>query len=321
MARYAKISVLAFPNPPMPQYIKVGEYGKYEKEMMEYLSSYIDNVLPDCPDLIILPECSNRFLPDCYESRAVYCNDIKKYYRFAGEKFVDYMRSIAKNNNVNIAYSATRFVPESEKYRNSTVYIDRKGETAGIYDKNHLMVEENTECDIEYGKTAELIKLDFAKAATAICFDLNFDELLYKYKAQEPELVVFSSAYHGGLRQEQWAYLCRAYFASSVLGKQSRILNPYGKAVAETTNYTPYATGRVNFDYKLCHLDYNAEKFERAKHKYKDALSIYDPGYVGSVMLSSEDESMTVEEIINEFEIETLDSYFERALSHRKENI
>ena len=321
MANKVKIGVTSLPNPVMPGHIKVGEYDKYEKEIKAHIKSYIDMLLPDSPDLIILPECCNRFTPVCYEKRDVFYKDVKKYYRYAENRFVEYMKDVAVNNNTNIAYSAVRFVPETERYLNSTVYITRNGSIAGIYDKNHLVIEENTECNIDYGSKAELIKLDFGKVATAICFDLNFDELMYKYKSEKPDLTVFASAYHGGLRQEQFAYMCRSYFASSVLGLESRIINPYGKTVAATTNYTPCVTAEINLDYELCHIDYNFEKIKQAKAKYKDALTVYDPGYAGSVMLTCESEDISVEEIIKEFDIEKLDDYFKRALAHRNSHL
>ena len=45
---------------------------------------------------------------------------------------------------------------------------------------------------------------------------------------------------------------------------------------------------------------------------------MYDPGHVGSVLLSCESADLTVMDIIKEFEIELLDDYFARALSVRE---
>ena len=38
-------------------------FSVYEKEMMANLNKNIDDVLPDRPDLIVLPECANRYVP------------------------------------------------------------------------------------------------------------------------------------------------------------------------------------------------------------------------------------------------------------------
>ena len=128
--------------------------------------------------------------------------------------------------------------------------------------------------------------------------------------------------YHGGVaRQTQWAYTCRSYFVSAVCDMPCNILNPYGTVVAASTNYTKHVSARVNLDYALCHLDFNGEKLAAAKQKYKEGLSIYDPGYVGSFMLTSEIPGKSVKEIMAEFELDPLDTYLERMLAHRAQNV
>ena len=323
MARNTKISVLSI----RPDIFKanIGDYAAYEKQIKEHLKRNIDKVLPECPDIILLPENCIRFgrydwqIPEGFSV----VDDNKEYYKYLGNRMVEFLGEIARDNNTYIAYSATRYIPEDEKFhfRNSTVYIDRKGGIAGIYDKNHLVVEENTKNNIAYGTEAKAFDLDFGRVASAICFDLNFNELMEKYKPQHPDLIVFCSAYHGGLKQEHWAYECQSYFAGAISGAPGRILNPFGETVASATNYTDHVSAMVNLDYRLCHIDYNWAKFTAAKEKYKTALTIHDPGLVGSVMLTYNDTDKTVEDVIDEFEIERLDDYFARARAHRAEHI
>ena len=321
MSQNATISVLSI----RPDVLRapIGNYAEYEKQIKTYLSKNIEKVLPDCPDIIILPECCNRMFSENYPGDHARRADLNEYYKYLGNRLIEYLSPIAKDNNTNIAYSAVRYVPEDEKYhyRNSTVYIGRDGNIWGTYDKNHLVIEENSLSNIGYGTDAKLIELDFGKVASAICFDLNFNELMEKYKVQEPDLIVFCSAYHGGLKQEQWAYECQSYFAGAISGVPGRILNPLGETVAKATNYTDYVSATVNLDYRLCHIDYNWAKFTAAKAKYKTALTIHDPGQVGCVMLTYNDTDKTVEDVIDEFEIERLDEYFARARAHRQENM
>ena len=292
-------------------------FSVYEKEMMANLKKNIDDVLPDRPDLIVLPECANRYVPFTRP-------ELKEYYTFLGNRMVEYMQEIAVNNNTNIAYSAYRIAdPDDEHpFRNSTIYIGRTGEICGIYDKNHLVIEEYTQNGAQYGTEAKVIPMDFGKVASTICFDLNFDELLYQYPSQSPDLIVFCSMFHGGqMRQAQWAYACRSYFIGAVCGHPCYVLNPFGEIIASSTNYTKYVSTKVNLDFAICHWDYNREKFNMAKNKYRDKLSIYDPGFVGSVMLSYEGNDKKVHDILSEFEIETLDVYLQRVRTHRKESI
>lgn len=315
MSRYVTLSAIGAKAPDFSHLPK--QFSVYEKEMKKHLLARIEEVLPSNPDLIVFPECANRYVPN---TRA----ELKDYYRYIGDSMADMLKGIAKEHHTNIAYSAYRYAePESNKpFRNSTMYIGRNGEICGIYDKNHLVAEEYTEGDVAYGTEAPHITMDFGTVGSVICFDLNFDELMSRYQESSPDLLVFSSMFHGGLmRQAQWAYTCRSYFISAVCDLPCNILNPYGEVVASSTNYTKHVTASVNLDYALCHIDYNSRKISAAKQKYKEVLTVHDPGFVGSVMLSCEAPDMTVRDILTEFEIETLDAYFTRVRKHRAEHL
>jgi len=76
----------------------------------------------------------------------------------------------------------------------------------------------------------------------------------------------------------------------------------------------------MNLDFQVVHLDYNWEKLDKAKRKYGRGVSIYDPGKLGSVLLTSEMEDISSSEIIREFDIETWDEYYKRALAFHQQN-
>lgn len=122
-------------------------------------------------------------------------------------------------------------------WRNSTQIIDRSGAIAGVYDKHHVTIDEHEEHGIGYGTDAPAFACDFGRVSCAICFDLNFDEILELTRQNRPDLVVFSSMYHGGLMQRAWAYRCRAYFVAAVEPPApSAVVNPVGEIVAQSTN-------------------------------------------------------------------------------------
>ena len=87
--------------------------------------------------------------------------------------------------------------------------------------------------------------------------------------------------------------------------------------LASNTNYFDFVTARVNLDCKVVHLDYNWERLSAMKAKYGPRVSVYDPGHLASVLISSETDEFSIEEMIAEFEIEVLDDYMERALSYQ----
>lgn len=277
--------------------------------MLKHWQGELDQVLPDKPDLIVVPEACDRFPQHSMQERL-------QYYKDRGGQVRDFFINVAREHACYIAYSAIREM-DGGTWRNATQLIGRDGKIAGTYHKNHVVIEETTQGGILCGKDAPVIETDFGRVACAICFDLNFDELRRKYAKARPDLIVFSSMYHGGLMQRYWAYSCRAHFASAIAGEQSAILAPTGDMLAHTTNYFDFVTHTVNLDCTLAHLDYNWGKLARMKEKYGPKVRVFDPGYLGSVLVTSESNEFTVQDLVAEFELELLDDYFERALAHR----
>ena len=119
--------------------------------------------------------------------------------------------------------------------------------------------------------------------------------------------------------QGYWAYSCRSHFVGAIAGRgtRSEIRNPLGEVVASNTNYFDFAVARVNLDCELVHLDFNWGRLRKLKAKYGPKVKISDPGCLGSVLISSEHETISVEDMIEEFDIELLDDYFARSLAYR----
>lgn len=86
-----------------------------------------------------------------------------------------------------------------------------------------------------------------------------------------------------------------------------------GEIVATSTNYFDFAVSRINLDCKLVHLDFNQTKLTALKEKYGTSVIITDPGKLASVLVTSEDKNVTVDQMIKEFDIELLDDYLNRA--------
>jgi len=270
----------------------------------------IEQVLPDRPDLIVLPEACDR--PGGWPPERMHA-----YYRARGTRMQEFFAEIANKRRCYIAYAAVREAPDGT-WRNSIVMLDRKGDAAGIYNKNHVTMGEHDDYGVLYGKDAPIIECDFGRVACAICFDLNFDELRLKYAAARPDIILFSSMYHGGLMQGYWAYSCRCHFVGAVCGLPCTILSPVGTVIATSTNYFDFVTATVNLDCLVAHLDDQWERLKALKAKYGPEVSIFDPGLLGPVLITSEAEGRTAREMAAEFEIELIDDYFARCRAHRR---
>ncbi len=307
MARYATISAIGA-RPPV---VSADEsYNGAVEIMLRHLTAQIEQVLPDQPDLVVLPEACD--IPANYDltSQAV----LSGYIDARSGAVLRALARLARHHRCYVTYPSIRRLSDGS-WRNSIELIDRNGEVVSVYDKHHPTIWEN-EAGILSGAQAVIASCDFGRIGFVICFDLNFDEIRARYVQARPDVLVFCSMYHGDLMQNYWAYTCRAHFAAAISGTcgSAHILSPLGKSIAASTNYYNYATARVNLDCRLAHLDYNWDRLRAMRKKHGRKVSVVDPGLLGSVLISSETDEFTVDDVIAEFQIETLDDYFARSL-------
>jgi len=309
MANYVKISCMQYPK------WSIGPHADMEEVVQTVIRGWekqLLQILPDHPDMIVLPECCDN--PNRPGQTLEWLYD---FYRFRGNRIADFFASVAKTNHCYITYSAMLEAADGT-FRNAAVVMDRFGTICGVYHKNFLTISEKSTSSTLYGKEAAVIETDFGKVACVICFDLNFGELLEQYARQKPDLIVFPSAYHGGLMQGYWAYACRAYFAGAVWAPNPcSIVSPVGETIAESTTNYSFLTETVNLDCAVVHQDYNIPRLQAMKQKYGSKVRFHDPGRLGAMLISSETDEFTIHDMIEEFEVELLDDYLARSRADR----
>ena len=157
-----------------------------------------------------------------------------------------------------------------------------------------------------------------------ICFDLNFDELRQVYQKEHPDILIMSSRYSGRLMQKYWAFSIQSFFVSAVEGRPflpSDIYDPLGELLCSSnSHYLNFAFAEINLDSKLIHRDNNMDKMMALKKKYGDDVTIKDPGLLDIVLLSSNSNKMSVEDMMKEFDIESDESYLNRSSEFRFED-
>ena len=163
--------------------------------------------------------------------------------------------------------------------------------------------------------------MPFGSLGCLICFDLNFEELRIRYRNARPDLLVFSSVYHGGLAQSWWAYDCQTHFVGAVSGLPCQIRNPFGEVLYHSSSYPQYdfVVGDINLDCCMAHLDYNGKRLKALKAHYGSDIHLYCPSHVGSVLITSRSKSVSARAMAEAFEVELLDDYMARVREHRAE--
>ena len=164
MSNRVRIAVLGPRQPRVPEDMGWREVADFLKA---HWQRELEQVLPDKPDLIVVPEVCDYPADWLHDKR-------REYSQSRESRLPDLFAQTASANKCNVVYSTIREAKDGPTH-NSSVFIDARGEIAGVYDKNHLVVNENTEGGLSYGADAPIIECEFGRVACAICFDLNFD--------------------------------------------------------------------------------------------------------------------------------------------------
>ena len=263
----------------------------------DYWKTKIDKMLPDKPDLIVLPEAANQLRNGS--------NDIDSAVR-------EYMVCTARENRCMIAFPCLRDLGDGG-WANSVELIGRNGESIGIYDKCFVTIPEIASGRI-VGEPC-VFRTDIGKIVPLICWDLNFYKEMPVCFKERPALTVFASRYHGGLIQNFWAYESRSYFVGAFAFGQCTVINPLGEVIAQTTNYTDTVTAGINLDYQVVHIgDGNMPKLQKLKEKYGRGVTIFDPGHLGPALVTSEVNQVSSKQMIEEFGISTWEDYYQRCV-------
>ncbi|WP_407272007.1 carbon-nitrogen hydrolase family protein [Radiobacillus sp. PE A8.2] len=314
MVRNAKVCALS----PYP--LEVEEHdtsAQIVSKMKNHWTKYLELVMTDQPDLVVLPEMCDRPVIADKERREL-------YYEERGDQILELFAEAAKKNKCYIAYSAFKKMPDGTK-RNCTQLLDRQGELAGIYFKNFPTVGE-INAGIVSGTEPVVVTCDFGTVGITICWDLTFEELRLAYAKLNPDIIIHSSLGQFGLRHNYWALTCRSYYVGAIARKEAQILSPLGDLIETSTNYTPFVTKTINLDCKMIQRFTVKEHFDRMleiKKKYGDKVKMRYPssGELGTFLLSSETDEFTVEEIISELNVRTFDNLIEENIRIRNQQL
>lgn len=271
----------------------------------------MDSLSASRPDLVILPEISDFGGLTLARKR--------EWSALRGNRMLDACRDWAKRHRSYVVYPTYR-AREDGRFSNCAIWIDREGDVIGVYDKFHPTVRDlgHAEFPVVPGTEPLVVETDFGRVGTAICFDLNFPDILMKYVAAAPDMIVFPSYFDGGALRRAWATLCGSYVVSSTVGSIAKtVIGPAGERIVDEDTVLRTFAVKVNTNFRVLHRDFNKEPLAAAFAKYGSRLSLRNPGPQGLVTLLSEEAGLPVDDVIREFGIETWAAYQARSNAAR----
>lgn len=162
----------------------------------------IERELSADADLLILPEVwTVGWSCDDFPASAEYLEN---------SKTVAFLSEIAKKYDINILGGSFIQKMPKGKCLNTCPVINRKGELAAVYSKNHLYSYCGcTEGDyVKAGESPVMVTLDGIKIGLTICYDIRFPEIFRAYRKAGADLLVNMAAW--GLKKPiPWETLTR----------------------------------------------------------------------------------------------------------------
>jgi hypothetical protein len=231
--------------------------------------------------------------------------------------YLEMYREFAAKARCHVAASVK--LREGRNRYNSIAFLGPDGSVLGVYHKTNLTDGER-DMGLSCGPGAVVVDTAIGRLGGAVCFDLNFEWLRIEYRKLKPDILCFASMYHGGLMQGIWAYECRSFFVSALPFMGCGILDPFGRPVRLTDNYTKIARARINLDRVMVHLDFNREKFPAIERKYGDEVFIDIPPQIAPALIYSMTDKRTAMDIVREFDLELMDDYMDRSIRANAEN-
>jgi hypothetical protein len=201
---------------------------------------------------------------------------------------------------------------------NAAVLLNRQGEVAGIYHKMHPTIGE-IRAGITPGAEATVFETDFGRIGCAICYDLNFRDVIEGLAAGGAELVFFPSMYRGGLQLSIWAHDFGLHLVSATPGEGSAIVDPLGRVLMTSSHHQKLLSRVLNLDRCILHIDENYRKWPAMKEKYGAGVEIDVATPEAAFALVSHLPEVTAADLVREFELELRSDYFKRANQVRAE--
>lgn len=272
----------------------------------DYVMGLLDQAMAGRPDVVCLPES--------FTLAGVGDADIEARTESIDGPTVEAAAKRARENRCYVLCPVK--TKRDGLYWNSTVIIDRSGQVAGIYDKLFPVTSSNDYTAFEYGITpgreVPVFDLDFGRIGLQICFDMGFKETWAALSEKGARAVFWASAYDGGFPLRAFAYIHRYWLISSVRRGQSRIVDPCGEILLETTPEMPIVTRDINMDFAVVHEDFNHDVGYRIHEKYGNRVNIRRSPGAGHFLVEPTESALTCEALQQEFGFETTEQYHER---------
>jgi predicted amidohydrolase len=264
------------------------------KPLLDATLAILDRAASFQPDIACLPETFTRDVPEAVPGPTT-----------------DRLSRWAQEHSCYVICPITTQV--GERVFNSAVLLDRKGRVVGRYDKIRP-TEGELERNICPGSPdPPLFETDFGPIGVQICFDVNWHDQWRGLKEKGARIIFFPSAYPASRQLKSLAWLNQCFIVSATKSGAASVYDITGDVLETTGKYRPWAGAVLPVGKRLFEVDYHVAKIREIEKRYGDKVSVTWYHDDDLVTLASLDPELTVDDLIDEFDLTPHVDYIQRA--------
>jgi predicted amidohydrolase len=210
-------------------------------------------------------------------------------------------------------------ISDGDRTYNSAVLIDRQGRIAGQYNKIRPTENELRKGICPGASDPPVFETDFGRIGIQICFDVNWHQQWQTLEDKGAEIVFFASAYPAARQVRTLAWLHQYYVVSATLSRTSSILDVTGETLASTGKYQQWAGAVLPLGKTIFEIDFHISKIRKIQQKYGPRVEVAWYHDDDLLTLASLDPELTVEDLIQEYELTPHRDYILRAQEQQDE--
>lgn len=225
-----------------------------------------------------------------------------------GGPLLDAYRALARRERCTVVGCLK--LREDAGVSNAQAMLGPDGTVCGIYRKSFLTASEVT-AGLVHGPGPVVVPTPAGRIGGAICYDLKFDALRMAYRTLRPDIMAFSSMFHGGFQQQGWAFATRSYLVAACKDGFSAILDPLGRTLATASAWTLVARADLPRDHLVA--AYDEEALARLRRRRDPGMGVAVAAELGAVLLTGAGGSQSCGELARDCGLVELDSHLEAA--------
>ena len=194
---------------------------------------------------------------------------------------------------------------------NTAVLLDRDGKVAGYYRKVFVFWGEGLHASREGVKVFDT---DFGRIAMLTCFDANFDEVWQEAERKGAEMILWPSAYGGGIPLNGYAMIHNYCIVPVGFGNMIDCFGRPAQHVDKPREKLSITT--FDLDVTIVHQDFNGEKVAKLLLEHAGEVEkVPDVAVAGEnwIVLRAIKPGLRVRDLCKQYQIETLREYRHRS--------